>query len=284
MLKDMDIRIYDVEHGDCFLILSAQNEAVLIDCGYNSTTGWRPADGLLKQGFGSRRKLHHVVLTHPDQDHLADLPNVLEQLRPLHVWQHPQLHLKTLFELKETLSKAQQAYLSQGKTTSELQPLEAARQFKTMELRQFYLPLGSVRDANDLSLVSFITEDGFTVCMPGDLHTRGWTLHLQNEAFRYWLRETNLLIASHHGRPTGYCAKVFEYLYPKLIIISDKEQAKGRQLTKRAPYRDHAKGVKLDDGSFRRVITTRGDGRIRIVVKGGTWQVTTSRQAQPAAK
>ena len=135
----MDIRIYDVEHGDCVLILSTQNEAVLVDCGYNSTTGWRPSDGLAKQGFGSRRRLHHVILTHPDQDHLADLPNVLEKLQPLHVWQHPQLYLKTLSELKDTLSKAQQAYLSQSKTIAELQPIEASRQFKTMELRQFYL-------------------------------------------------------------------------------------------------------------------------------------------------
>jgi beta-lactamase superfamily II metal-dependent hydrolase len=278
----MDIRIYDVEHGDCILILSAQNEAVLVDCGYNSTTGWRPAESLSQQGFGTRRKLHHAILTHPDQDHLADLPNVLEQLKPLHVWQHPQLYLKTLSELKDTLSKAQQAYLRPDKAVSELQPIEASRQFKTMELRQFYLPIGSVRDANDLSLVSFITEDGFTVCLPGDLNARGWRLHLQNKAFQYWLRETNLLIASHHGRPTGYCADVFQYLSPKLIVISDKEQVKGRQLTKRAPYRNHARGVKLADGSFRRVLTTRGDGRIRVVVKDGKWEVSTSREVHAA--
>ena len=30
----MDIRIFDVEHGDSILILSAKNEAVLVDCGY----------------------------------------------------------------------------------------------------------------------------------------------------------------------------------------------------------------------------------------------------------
>lgn len=280
----MDIRIYDVEHGDCVLILSTQNEAVLVDCGYNSTTRWRPTDGLVKQGFGSRRKLHHVILTHPDQDHLADLPNVLERLKPLHVWQHPQLYLKTLSELKDTLSKAQQAYLKQSKTTAELQPIEASRQFKTMELRQFYLPIGSVRDVNDLSLVSFIKDGGFTVCLPGDLTARGWRLHLKNKAFQYWLRETNLLIAPHHGRPTGYLAEAFDYLSPKLIVISDKEQAKGRQLTKRAPYRDHAKGVKLEDGSFRRVLTTRGDGRIRVVVKDGQWQVSTSRTGQPVGQ
>ena len=89
----MDIRIFDVEHGDCILVLSSRNEAVLVDCGYNATTGWRPSKGLADQGFGSRRKLHHLILTHPDQDHLADLPGVSEKLKPLNVWQHPQLSL-----------------------------------------------------------------------------------------------------------------------------------------------------------------------------------------------
>jgi len=273
----MDIRIYDVEHGDCCLVLSSKNEAVLIDCGYNSTTKWRPSDGLVKQGFGSRRRLHHLILTHPDQDHLSDLPNVLDKLKPVNVWQHPQLSLNNISELKGTLSKAQEAYIYHKKSASELQPIEASRKFRSMELRQFYLPIGSVRDANDLSLVSFISEDGFTVCFPGDLKARGWRLHLQNKAFQYMLRETNLFLASHHGRPTGFYEPVYEYLYPKLIVISDKEQTKGRKLTKRVPYRDHAYGVKLPDGSFRRVLTTRGDGRIRIVFKNKKWEVSTSR-------
>ncbi len=273
----MDIRIYDVEHGDCCLVLSSKNEAVLVDCGYNSTTKWKPSDGLAKQGFGSRRRLHHLILTHPDQDHLSDLPNVLDKLKPVNVWQHPQLSLHSISELKGTLSKAQEAYISQKKRASELQPMEASRKFKTMELRQFYLPIGSVRDANDLSLVSFISEDGFTVCFPGDLKSRGWRLHLQNKAFQYMLRETNLFFASHHGRPTGFYTPVYEYLYPKLIVISDKEQTKGRKLTKRVPYRDHAYGVKLPDGTFRRVLTTRGDGRIRIVFINKKWEVSTSR-------
>src|SRR5690606_1695678 len=139
----MDIRIFDVEHGDCILILSSKNEAVLVDCGWSHTTGWRVSDGLAKQGFGTRRKLHHVIITHPDQDHVADLPNVLETLKPIHVWQHPQLYLKNIADLKATLSQAQSAYLASRRTTTELQPLEASRQFRTMELHQFYLPVGS---------------------------------------------------------------------------------------------------------------------------------------------
>ena len=278
----MDIRIYDVEHGDCALVISRENEAVLVDCGYNATTNWRPAKGLAEQGFGLRRKLHHLILTHPDQDHLADLPSVLELLKPVNVWQHPQLSLRSLAELKATLSKAQEAYL-EGKTKppSELQPIVATSKVRTMELRQFYLPIGSVRDANDLSLVSFFTEDGFTVCFPGDLTARGWKLFLANKAFQYLLRETNLFIASHHGRPTGYYASVFDYLSPKLIVISDKEQVKCKIVTQRAPYREHAKGVKMPDGSFRRVLTTRGDGRIRVVIKDGKWDVSTSRTSTP---
>ncbi len=273
----MDLRFYDVEHGDCCLILSEKNEAVLIDCGYNSTTKWRPSVGLSKQGFGTRRRLHHLILTHPDQDHLADLPGVLEILKPSNVWQHPQLTMRNISDLKITLSKAQEAYLASRKTASELHPIEVTRNFKSMEVRQFYLPVGSVRDVNDLSLVTFISEGEFAVCFSGDLTKRGWRLHLKNKAFQYWLRETNLFLASHHGRPTGFYEPVYEYLYPKLIVISDKEQTKGRKILKRVPYRDHAYGVKLADGSFRKVLTTRNDGRLRIVVKDRLWKVSTSK-------
>jgi beta-lactamase superfamily II metal-dependent hydrolase len=178
------------------------------------------------------------------------------------------------------LTKAQQAYLTREKSVSELQPLEMSGKFRTMELHQFYLPLGSVRNINDLSLVTFIKENGFTVCLAGDLDARGWRLHLSNAAFQYWLRETNLFIASHHGRPSGYFAPVFEYLSPKLIVISDREQTKGRTVTQRAPYREHAYGVKVGD-HWRKVLTTRNDGRIRIVVTNAKWAVSTTRTQQP---
>jgi len=272
----MDLRFYDVEHGDCCLILSQENEAILVDCGYNSTSKWRPSEALAKQGFGSRRKLHHLILTHPDQDHLADLPDVINNLKPTEVWQHPQLTMRTIADLKVTLSKAQEAYFAEKKTASDLQPLEVSKKFKTLTLRQFYLPLGSVRDVNDLSLVTFLTEGKFTVCFPGDLTARGWKLHLENKAFQYMLRETNLFVASHHGRPTGFYEPVYQYLFPKLIVISDKEQVKGRKITQRVPYREHAYGVKVSDGSFRKVLTTKNDGRIRIVVKGRAWEVSTT--------
>ncbi|MCC7479296.1 MBL fold metallo-hydrolase [bacterium] len=275
----MDVRIFDVEHGDCILILSEAGESVLVDCGYNRSTGWRPSDALAEQGFGSRRRLNHVIISHADQDHVADLADVVERLKPSHVWQHPQLQIQHLSDLKATLSKAQAAYLNRSKTTGELQPLDASRQFKSLALRLFYLPIGAVRDMNDLSMVAFLSEDGFTVCLPGDLNARGWRLHLKNEAFRYMLRETNLFLASHHGRPSGYCPEVFEYLSPKLICISDKEQAAGRTVLQRVPYREHAKGVKMPDGSFRRVLTTRGDGRIRVAVKDGKWEVSTSKSS-----
>jgi len=279
LLSRMDIRLYDVEHGDSCLLLSQDNEAVLIDCGYNSTTKWRPSSALAQQGFGARRKLHHLILTHPDQDHLADLPGVLELLKPEHVWQHPQLSLKALYELKDTLTKAQSAYLSRKRVATQLQPQEVSRRFRSLTVRQFYLPVGSVRDANDLSLVTFISEGDFTACFPGDLTARGWRLHLANRAFQYMLRETNLFLAPHHGRPTGYHQPAFEFLHPKLILISDKENIKGRKLTKRAPYTKHSFGVKLADGSFRKVLSTTKDGRIRVKVRDGKWEVSTSRSS-----
>jgi len=39
----MRAQIFDVEHGACNLITADTGARVLIDCGHNSTTGWRPS-------------------------------------------------------------------------------------------------------------------------------------------------------------------------------------------------------------------------------------------------
>lgn len=123
----------------------------------NRSTGWRPSRALAEQGFGSLRRLNHVIISHADQDHVADLANVVERLKPSHVWQHPQLQIQHLSDLKATLSKAQAAYLNRSKTIGELQPLDASRQFKSMALRLFYLPIGSVRACSQLQSNSRVT-------------------------------------------------------------------------------------------------------------------------------
>jgi hypothetical protein len=109
--------------------------------------------------------------------------------------------------------------------------------------------------------VTFIFYNDVGIIFPGDLEKSGWEEFLSDPAFVMCLGRTNIFIASHHGRLNGYSDKVFGYCNPQIIILSDKAIEHDTQ--SHDFYRRHAKGIYFGD-SFRRVITTRNDGKITI--------------------
>ena len=46
----MKVHIFDVEHGNCCAIEFSSGECMMIDCGHNSSTGWRPSRWVLSKG------------------------------------------------------------------------------------------------------------------------------------------------------------------------------------------------------------------------------------------
>jgi beta-lactamase superfamily II metal-dependent hydrolase len=98
------------------------------------------------------------------------------------------------------------------------------------------------------------------------------------------LGEVDVLVASHHGRESGYCAEVFEYCRPQVVVMSDKAIVHDTQgMTAR--YRDHVtrynpNGITVrSSGRRRHVLTTRSDGWIQFEVNDqGTFTVDTEYQ------
>jgi hypothetical protein len=45
------LQIFDVEHGAGSLLTADNNMRLIIDCGHNATTGWKPGSYLLRQGI-----------------------------------------------------------------------------------------------------------------------------------------------------------------------------------------------------------------------------------------
>ena len=74
----MHVRIFDVEHGGCAAIETPNNHLILVDCGHNSSTGWRPSSWI--------RFSHHspscLYVTNIDEDHVTDLPNIARWCPP----------------------------------------------------------------------------------------------------------------------------------------------------------------------------------------------------------
>ena len=46
----MKVHIFNVEHGNCIAVELPSSELIMIDCGHNSTTGWRPSKWVKDQG------------------------------------------------------------------------------------------------------------------------------------------------------------------------------------------------------------------------------------------
>ena len=68
----MVVRVFDVEYGACSAVIAPSGEVMLIDCGYNDSTGWRPSDWLQRSGL----EVTDMTITNMDEDHASDLPNV----------------------------------------------------------------------------------------------------------------------------------------------------------------------------------------------------------------
>ena len=78
----------------------------------------------------------------------------------------------------------------------------------------------------------------------------------------------DILVASHHGRDAGYCAEIFQYCQPKLVIVSDRGEGETSVTSAYAGHVIDGLSVKEGNGEItkRKVLTTRYDGTIKVVI------------------
>lgn len=73
----MEIRIFDVEHGFCGLVVGDNGNVMLADCGHNADTSFQPADFLGGNGI---KTIDLFVPLNYDEDHLSGLPKLREKV------------------------------------------------------------------------------------------------------------------------------------------------------------------------------------------------------------
>jgi beta-lactamase superfamily II metal-dependent hydrolase len=258
--NSMLLDIYDVEHGACALVTTSNGRRILIDCGHNATTGWRPGTFLRSAGITA---IDRLCVTNYDEDHVSGLPDLLGNVAVGALFRNPSVLPATIRQLKsedgmgrgiETLVNSAERIFTGG----------AAPEFDFGDTSfSFYhnhygAPPFGFDDENNLSLVVFVRCGQHKIIFPGDMEKAGWRQLLLNPAFRQELRDVNLFVASHHGRENGYCKEVMD-LCPRIeaVVISDKK--KGYQSQNVDEYQRHAIGVTMDKGDTRRVLTTRRD-------------------------
>ncbi len=259
-MNTMRIHIFDVEHGECSAIETPSGDLILIGAGHNASTNWRPSNWLRQRN----QRPHCIVLSNLDRDHLSDLANFEPHIRPVSIKHNSYINpdwveRKKIEESGEVHEAVQTAlhWIRNVFTGSPISPNYG------MEIAYFHHSPTKFQDTNNLSVVTFVAYNGVGVMFPGDLEAAGWREFLTNQTFVNCLRRTNILIASHHGRESGYCREVFNYCTPHVVIISDKplmHETQNHNL-----YAQHCSGLNFN-GNLRKVLTTRNDGKITIEI------------------
>jgi beta-lactamase superfamily II metal-dependent hydrolase len=265
----MEVHIFDVEHGSCNVVVAPSEEIILIDCGHNDTTGWRPSDWFLQNNY----EISNLTITNTDEDHVSDLSNLYRKCNIKSLTRNWNLAV-------DWIEASKQEYgMGNGiKTLVEMigkftgPPLET--NWGGMRIKRFCHSPEIFQDENSLSLVTFIHYGGIRIIFPGDLTKEAWEVFLRDNDFCNWLKDTNIFIASHHGRQDGYCSDVFKFCTPNIIIISDMSIKYDTQLVN---YSNYANGISWSDGSIKKTITTRRNGKILIEGRNGSFYIETQR-------
>jgi beta-lactamase superfamily II metal-dependent hydrolase len=262
----MEISVFDVEHGSCAAVISPTGRLLMIDCGHNASTGWRPSAWVVAR----RQPIDNLTITNFDEDHVTDLPHLL---------QRTQIKSFTVnWSVTPDWVRRTKGAFGTGPGIRALVDMMTTRpgvgvdidwgRDSGFQLERFWHPLTRFQDENSLSVVTFVHYEGVRIVFPGDLTREAWRAFLPNSDFRKWLAATKIFVASHHGREDGYCPEVFEYCKPSVIVVSDKSIMHDTQLV---DYSRHASGILWNRSEKRCCLTTRNDGTLRItaVAPGG---------------
>lgn len=267
----MRIHVFDVEHGACAAIETPTGHLLMLDCGHNASTGWRPSDWAA-DNFG---RIDILNITNVDEDHVSDLPNITQRCRPHYFSTNQNLSGRWILARKGEESGAGPGVRETARYIDEV--FTGTPQTHDLGVERFKFSHGTDKftDFNNLSLVTFLFLGEFGIIFPGDLERDGWLEFLNNEQFRQCLSRTSIFVASHHGRDNGYEPAVFDLCSPYIVLMSDKATMYDTQETA-AVYGSHANGLAVDN-RIRKVLTTRNDGKLTIdVYENGGFLVETA--------
>ena len=265
----MELKIFDVEHGACALLACDNGTRLMIDCGHNGDTGWRPGTYLREQGI---TRLDMLAITNYDEDHVSGLPNLLENVEVEWLWRNKSVTPETIKHLKSENGMGRGIEALVGMAPNYTGGVDATPpNFLGVERQSFYNSHPDFDDENNLSMVVLLKIAGINFLFPGDLESSGWKALLRQPDFQRVVSDTQVLIASHHGRESGICTEVFDThgCSPFYVVISDKGYVYDTQET--APYyRSKARGGSFR-GETRYVLSTRNDGQIAFIFQNGQW-------------
>ena len=258
-MSDFQCVIWKVEHGSAAFLRTPNDRTIMFDAGCSDD--FSPAV-YLNQTYGLNsynKRLDRLILSHPDRDHIRDIPNVHNLLDPRRFTRNHSIPEKVIYpsgttELQEPLKTYKSMIERYRYEIGDYNKHLPVSNWGNVLVETFCCEPRHIPNCpesklkNNLSLVSYVGYLDTEIVFPGDLEPYGWKSLLENTNIRDYVgrAECRILVASHHGRKSGIRYKVDgkEYIYtdflelmqPNLVIISDKW---GNETTDPEAYRPH---------------------------------------------
>jgi competence protein ComEC len=266
----LQIVFWDVQHGHA-AYLKTNNRHIVFDLGtgsYGSSDQEFSPLLHLKDRYGVRQ-LDAVIITHPHSDHLNDIGNFYDLsprvfARPRHLTDEEVQKGNTPKD-KALVDKYLQIHHYYEKPVPvEIDPFRQENN-GGVQIQIFTPKKCSRSNLNNHSIVTVVSHASSKIIIPGDNESASWNELLEDEAFKESIKDTDILLAPHHGRESGYSEALFDHISPYLIIVSDGAET-DTSATDR--YSKKSLGWKVykrnDISKVRKCVTTRSDGVIVV--------------------
>lgn len=255
------IDLMNVEHGACALVHAPNGRRAMIDCGHNKSLGWYPGQHLLHLGS---HHLDRLFVSNFDEDHGSAFIDLRRRVSVRQIWRNPSLTPCGILLVKKQLGSSAGPNITA--LAAALQTVYTAPaddiDFGGVRFDCLWHNYPLFADTNNLSMMLFVSYGDHRILLPGDMERPGWLAMMGRPEFWNLLRGTNVLVAPHHGRESGYCRELFDYWRPELVLVSDGPK---EFETQEVDYGRHAQGIVMN-GSWRGALTTRKDGNIRLII------------------
>ena len=266
----LQLIVWNVQHGSAAYIETPNGKRIAIDLGADDA--FSPLKYLRQQE--GIRKLDHVTITHPHMDHIDDILNFdaidpTTLLTPRHLTEND-IRSGNPKPSQETEAKIQKYLEITGRYTGSVAPQDDVVKPENngnVSVKRFVPSKASTGNLNNHSVVTVLEYSGVKILIPGDNEPPSWDELLNQRDFVTAIADTNVLVAPHHGRESGFHAPLFDHFHPFITLISDgrtvdtSATARYTNVTQGWPV-NRRNGTKQD----RKCVTTRKDGHIEVMV------------------